>query len=226
MRKIVRNVTWKPAVFPTVTMEDLHYTPTKMKQLLRSYWNEEEATRFREAIAKRERHDFSALSMKMHGIPKRSQSMGFCMDNLVLSIRGDGRLEATMMYRSTEITRKFGADLVFLPWVFDQLGVKPDSVTFMFANAFWSGVFMPTAFLYEEPIPYLENLLRRDPQAFKNGTRALFRSTLGKDHVFKYSPEICEHEILWNTMPPRKIKLVQDFMVSHLDPTYVRKHLP
>lgn len=223
VRKIVTNIQHTFTTLPRVKYEDLGYTQAKFKQLQRNYWDEEEAKAFRALREKREKHGFSVLAIHPHGQAKREDSMGFCIDTLVLATDGE-RQDVTMFYRSTEVTRKFAGDLCFLPWVFDQLEIQPTTVTFNFAAAYFSGVFMGTLFRYADPIEFLAYLRENDPQMFKGGMRFLYRSVQRRDRVFPYSPENREHQLMWQVLTPKTIATIKAYLEKHLSLEYQKRH--
>ena len=214
-RKIVRNMLWTPGKIPEVDLTAIGYVRpnTKLKALQRMYFNPEEASRIRGLLKKREGQAFSALCMSMRGGDKHGKSMGHCIDSISFSLGDDVR--ATVMYRSTELIKKFAADLAFIPWVFDQLEVKVDHVDFFFSNAYLSGVFFPTLFRYHEPIEFLEKIRKEEPELFIVATRFLRRTVRTEDQKFPYSPEQLQHEFSWKYFPQLMPK-ISKYLEKHL----------
>lgn len=222
-RKIVQDITWEieiddeeydhNAVF-TGSYEDLGYGKNKHKQLVRNYVNPEEFERVKTILAKRRKQGFTSVALSMRGGKKDSRSMGWCMLNIVVT-RKRGFESVEVQYRSTEAILKFGGDLVFIPWVFKELGLNPGIVRFRFANAFLAGIFTPTLFGHPEgpdPIKFLEYLEVADPELFPGGTRWLLRASYKKDQFFPYAPHAQQHRILWSTLTKRKIGDIRDFL--------------
>lgn len=221
VRKIVTNLVWAPESLPSVTYEELGYTLAKAKQLQRNYWDEARAEEFRQLRAKRKKHGFSVLSMHPHGEKKREDSMGFCIDTIVAQFTPD-RTDATIFYRSTEVTRKHAGDLCFLPWIFDQLDLQPQTVTFQYAAAYLSGVFVGTLFRYMDPIDVLETIQARDPILFRGGMRFLYRAVQSPDLKFPYSPEDREHKLLWKILSVPQIEKVRAYLTARLPEEYTQ----
>lgn len=220
VRKICQGVTWeinraKMAVdgsdWPELTYQDLGYGTNKAKQLQRNYFDPEEVARVRLQLQKRGRAAFTAVAMNMKAGKKDSRSMGHCMQTMVIS-RTPKVTTVEMQYRSTEAILKFGGDVVFLPWVFEQLDIDPSVVRFHFANAYLSGVFFPTLFTTWNPISFLETLWTHDQKLFAGGTRFLLRSAYKKDQKFPYSPEQLQHRFLWERVGSPTIKRVKDYL--------------
>lgn len=212
VRKICQDISWMaPTPWPEVTYEDLGYGKNKFKQLQRNYYDKEEIERVKLQLAKRANAAFTAVAMNMKAGKKDSRSMGHCMQTLIIS-RTPKVVTAEMQYRSTEAILKFGGDVVFLPWIFEQLQIEPSLVRFHFANAYLSGVFFPTLFQWWNPVSFLEVLWAHDQKLFAGGTRFLLRSAYKKDQHFPYSPENLQHRFLWERIGKDKINQIKEYL--------------
>lgn len=214
-RKIVQGVGFQLDAIPPVDLARIGYNPkVKMNALKRMYFNPDEAERVKSLLEHRKDQAFSAVAMSMRGGAKDRRSMGWCMESLVIGTTPK-RTTAEVMYRSTEVIRKFTADLAYLPWVFEQLEVEPESVRFHFANAYLSGVFFPTLFLWWEPLLLLDRLRREEPKLFVVATRFLRRSVRTPDQRFPYSPENQQHQYAWANYP-EKMREIHEFLEAYL----------
>lgn len=216
VRKIVQDITWEVDRLPVVTFEQLGYSKNKLKQLQRNYVNEEEFDRVLGVLTKRSDQSFTSVALSLRGKPKDSRSMGHCMLSLVVT-RGNKLETVEIQYRSTELILKFGGDLAFMPWVFDQLGLNPDLIRFRFANAYLSGVFFPTLCSMWDPIDFFDLLWKKDKKLFAAGTRFFLRSAYKKEQHFPYSPENQQHKFLWARVKKAQIDRIRDYLE--------RKHL-
>lgn len=210
LRKLVVSVGYTSREWPIVSLEDLGYTNAKLTSLERMYYNAESVERARALLKKREDQAFSPVSVSMHGGEKRANSLGWCMNSLVVT-QTPKTTRVELLYRSTEIIRKFTADLVFLPKIFERLEIKPDEYSFHFSNAFISGVFYPTLFQWVDPIAYLTELQSHEPEFYHVSTKFIRRSVRGKDQVFPYSPENNQHRMAWARIPEHMKNLHQYF---------------
>lgn len=219
-RRISTNVLWQPERLPWITLEQMAHLgyarpETKLKALDRMYYNELEAARVRALLKKREGQAFSAVSMSMLAGAKDARSMGHCLSAIMLSLTPK-RAEVTVTYRSTELIKKFSADLAFIPRVLERIGVmKPDRVSFFFSNCFVSGVFFPTLMRYVDPIEFLEFLRKREHPMFIVATRFLRRSVRTREQDFPFSPERMQHEFAWKHYP-EKMPLIRRYLKEHL----------
>lgn len=196
VRKIVQSVGYSLPSIPRFEMTDVGYTKAKEKAIFRMYYNEAEVERVKALLIKRRGQAFSAISMSMRAGAKRSDSMGHCIEAIVFAVTKEHRI-AEVVYRSTEVIRKFSADLWFLPRVFEAVGFEATTVKFYYTNAYLSGVFFPMLFTWWHPIAFLERLKVKDHKLFVGGTRFLRRSVARSDQVFPYSPENQQHQYFW-----------------------------
>lgn len=206
LRKLVVSIgcTYGPSL-PSVSLEEIGYTKAKLKALDRMYYNVEAVEKARALLKKREDQAFSPIAVSMHGGAKRADSLGWCMESLIVT-KTPKRCRVEVLYRSTEIIRKFQADLIFLPKIFERLEITPDEVSFHFSNAFISGVFYPTLFQWVNAIDYLNFLKENEPKFYQVSTKFLRRSVKKADQAFPYSPENNQHRLGWERIP----KTMQD----------------
>jgi hypothetical protein len=210
VRKIMQDVTWSMRELPEVQFSDI-YGPNKFKQLVRNYVNEEEFARVRTVLDKRRDQSFTSVAVSMRGAKKEPRSQGWCLLSIIVS-RSKDTETVEVQYRSTELILKFGGDLAFLPWVFDQLNLDPDLIRFRFANCFISGVYFPYVAKFIPPVNFLEKVWRDDRKLFAQGTRFFLRSAYKQDQVFPYSPENVAHRFAWKTIGKKGMREVRDYL--------------
>ena len=211
VRKIVQDVHVSTPSLPEISFETLGYGKNKFTQLKRNYVNPEEFNRVKEILSKRSGHEFTSVALSLRGAKKDSRSQGWCMLDLIVS-RMKKYESVDINYRSTEVTLKFGGDLAFLPWVFEEIGVNPNIIRFHFANLYLSGVFLPTLCAFWDPIDLLEYLWTHDRKLFSGGTRFFLRSSYKEDQVFPYSPEQQQHKFLWENFTHTEIRNIRQYL--------------
>ncbi len=215
VRKIINGMTWtlpEPGI-PVINFSELGYGSNKFKQLQRNYVNEEEFARVRAVLDRRKGQSFTSVACSMRGASKGNRSMGHCILSIVVTrTKAEERVE--VQYRSTELTLKFGGDLVFLPWVFDQLGLDPDHVTFRFANCYLSGVYLPYLVTFADPIEILSDILKTDREFFKHATRFFLRSSMEEKQFFPYSPENVAHRFNWKHQTEGEMASIRSWLIS------------
>lgn len=96
---------------------------------------------------------------------KRASVMGPCIQSVVLTLLKRGVIEVDIFYRTTEVLKKFPADLVFLRDVLLKPFNLPEDVTvnFFFSNLTVHPMYFVTIIpLLEDPIEDLEDIRLAD----------------------------------------------------------------
>ncbi len=155
-------------------LSDLGYsdTGTKMSQLVRDYTNYESIEEAKAAFHTRKDQAVTAWNISTIGAVK-TNAQGHCISNIIVGYHSPRvtldrkpRLTVDILYRTTELLRKFGADLLFLrnnlipdilegnPWEIET----PDLVRMYFPSCFFSALFIPVFYQYIDPVGYLQEL--------------------------------------------------------------------
>lgn len=205
VRKLVQAVNWETTSLPMLTYTSLGYKANKEKQLFRNYWNDAEFERVQAVLNKRAKKEATSVAMSMRGAQKDSRSQGWCMLSVVFTQLEDRRV-IEVQYRSNELILKLGADLVFLQALAERMDFQPNLWRFRFANAYLSGVFMPTLCSFCDPVRFLDYLWEHDKKLFAGGTRFFLRSSYKKDQSFPYSPENQQHKFAWERLNMKRIR--------------------
>jgi len=195
------TLTWGELISATLTYEDLGYTKMKGRQLERIYWPQEGMDAMLEKLSLRKFKPHSSVAVSMAAGVKDSRSQGHCMLSTVVTQTSQGR-HVDLQYRSTEITQKFLADLVFFKHKLVPLfgDYPPKFIRFRFANTYLSAVFAPIWMRYEpEPLKVFLELRDQDPKFFRTfglATRKFFNDTHNYSYrtrvkMFEYYKEHC-----------------------------------
>lgn len=191
-RKILRDQT---IVFPgrelvarpPLVMADAGYTKSKMRLLTKLYLHEESQQAALRLWDKRlsmgkygsvsfhcYNHLIKGLGLRhpcekhneQTGKVNRASTMGPCIQSVVITLLDKKRCAVHVFYRTTELLKKYPADLVFLRDVlldpFELPGLV--DITCYFANVTVHPMYMATIMpLLPDPIGYLEQLAIADP---------------------------------------------------------------
>lgn len=165
-------------------LEDAGYTRSKLAHLVRGYLHEESvemALKLWEL--RRTKQSYGSVGITtynhfikndMHKKSKRASVMGPCIQALtVTQIKGNnskgtgGSYSIDAFYRTTEVLKKFPADLVFIRDVllkdFDFSGMEFRGMTCHFANVTVHPQYFVTAIpMMEDPIRELERIKKKD----------------------------------------------------------------
>jgi len=170
------------------TLPDLGYSQagSKMKQLTRDYYNEESVNEAKKIIKGRKKQSVTSIGISTLGA-KKNNSQGHCIRSITVNYFEDKvtpnkrpRFTIDLLYRSTELLRKFAADLIFLhdimipdiiegnPWGYEA----PDEIRFYFSSCFFSGLFIPVFFQFTDPVEFMKELKQ------KHGDTVFYRRCL------------------------------------------------
>lgn len=154
---------------------------------------------------------------------KRASVMGPCIQSVVLTWMKKGHVEVDIFYRTTELLKKFPADLVFirdeLLHDFDLRGLK--KVNFHFANVTVHPMYYVTI------IPHLGNDVFKELDALKKSDRRMF------DWVIKWTARyLCPEHLRGIQKFAQAMRTRQDGL-NRIDKklmvkvqAYLRKHHP
>lgn len=180
-RKIIRTVQldFKPEnnqLGRSLKIADCGFTQSKLTMLRKNYLNPES---HRVAIdlwnKRKEQQRYGSVGfttynhlIKQHaGASPRASVMGPCIQSVVITLTHKNTYAIDAFYRTTELFKKFPADLVFLrdellkPFDFD--GMQFTGATFHFANVTLHPMYFVTlAPLLEDPAEELNRLKRKD----------------------------------------------------------------
>lgn len=180
-----------------VTYPDLAFTERgKTGQLKRNYFDQ---TYWDKAVAKfveRKGKPHTSVGIPLRAQGKDSRSQGFCMQNLILSqtyANKKSRVTIDVFYRSTEVTQKMMADLLFFRDVIPKYLLEPcglkvedvDAVRFHFANAYLSGVFM-SVILRMNPDGAINFLHEIEDKRFQRSACSVTAHYLRRVNVYNY----------------------------------------
>jgi len=196
VRKIVQGMTFETDSLPEVDLSSLGYRGVgdgKIRQLIRNYWNQDHIDAALTKLKARRDSPHTSVAVSCEGEKKSTKSQGFCLRSVIIT-QTPKKLEADIVYRSTEVIQKFTADLVLLPKIFEALEVKPQKIRFYFANAFLSALYFPSLFLNVDPIHYLEQLRVHDPKFYRTAINA-FAKFLETECRYQYRQRVYQYQV-------------------------------
>jgi hypothetical protein len=183
-RKILRNrhFTFRvPDLDPdTLTMQDCGFTKSKMSMLRRNYLNQESVDAGLQLWAGRivkNKYGSVGVSTYNHymkgdvkGATPRGSVMGPCIQSFTLTLLNDKQTSVDIFYRTTELFKKYPADLVFLrdvllePFKFPG-GIK--DINFHFANITCHPMYFVTLIPHlDDPCKEMDRIKAKDKHFF------------------------------------------------------------
>ena len=226
-RKIIQNLELQFPFECDLTLADAGYTSMKMRQLERNYlWQESVDSAVDLWNRYRQRPKYRSVSFSCYGHfvkdhhGPRGSVMGPCMQSVVLTMDNKGKTaEITVLYRTTEIFKKFPADLVFLKerllsgFDFSEMTMAP--IRCYYVNA----TIHPAYFVIliphlEDPIEELRWLRKVDPYFWEWVVKWTARYTIEKySHgIAKFSQALQVKKYAVNRITGEKLIELQRYL--------------
>lgn len=230
-KKIVRNKRLKIRKFnDPIDIFEIGYKNTKLTLLNKLYTHEEslssavEQWQDRVAGGRYGSVGFSCYNhiLKPHSgetSNKRSSKMGPCLQAMTVTIIPNDGAAIDVFYRTTEILKKFPADLVyidrFLMPRFDWSIIQPVEMTCHFANITVSSNYTSVilTIMEEDPVDYLDELAQADPQ-FHRSTLAWLNRFLF-DNTYKFKQARRTGEAMRRLMTEERRQQLISYVRSH-----------
>lgn len=184
-RKVVQAVRfdyeWDEDTVHDLKMEDAGFTKSKMSMLIRNYYLEpsvKAAVMLWKERLKKKKYGSVGFSCYAHfvkgdltGATKMGSKFGPCIQAVTLTYHKK-RTTVDVYYRSTELFKKFPADLVFIRDIllpkFNFREAPIDKIRFYCANVSVHSMYAVTLFpSMKDPIAFLERVRRKDPFFWK-----------------------------------------------------------
>lgn len=203
-KKILRNQSFFfPDPLGPITVEEIGFTKAKMSLLKKAYIHEESLSSAADQWNNRKRYKprshwsvgFSCYNhiLKSHSRVDDEDSMGSimgpCLQAVTISHTIQGVAEVDVFYRTTEVFKKFPADLVLLRdhllSRFDFERTPLGSMTFHVANMTVSPTYAPVALgASKDPLSFLDDILRGDPKFHKLVSTWTYKLLKGPESKF------------------------------------------
>lgn len=215
-RKIIGNVVHTMTdLKDDLHMVDLGYTKSKMSMLKRLYLVEESRDAVVPLWEKRlKQRKYGSVSFTCSGHTtksdpakgsKRASVMTPCIQSMSLTYYGDHTTTAHAYYRTTEIFKKFPADLVFIRDVLLEPFGMPDRLTFMLANVTVHPMYFATlAPNLDDPVGALEAIEEVDPKFWEWCVKWTARYLIPEYHrgIQKYAQGMRVHDMFQELIDP------------------------
>lgn len=203
-KKILRGLSYRfPDPLGPLTIEEVGYTPTKMSLLRKAYIHEESLQSARDQWNNRKNykakshwsvgfttynHILKAHS-KMEGHTGIGSVMGPCLQAVVITHMPNGLADIEVFYRTTELFKKFPADLVLIRdhfldgFDFDRTPLS--GMTIRVCNMTVNPTYVTTMLtLDKKPFDILEQIAVADPQLHRNFAKASLGVLDGPESTF------------------------------------------
>lgn len=235
-RKIIRNRSYTfKNIRDDLQMADAGYTKSKMTMLTKNYFHDESRSVAIDLWNKRlgqRKYGSVSFTCFAHFVKggsidakrsKRASVFGPCIQSVSLTYLNDHTCAVDVFYRTTELFKKFPADLVFLRDVllrgFDFSKCPLRSITFHFANITIHPMYAVTLLpLIDDPIGELEELRTLDPHFYSWLVKWTARYLVPEYNrgIQKFAQAMRVHDDAHNRLKePLKSKLIKYLKDNH-----------
>lgn len=205
------------------TLDMMGYHSKKLRMLRELYLNQaSREAALRQLQLRREKGSYGSTGMTCynHYEKKNQKIMGPCIQSVVLTHRKKGVIDVDVFYRTTEIFKKFGADLIFLKELLEPFKITSyGTLTFHFANATYHPMYWVVASPYlDDPTATLREIKTIDPQVWLGILRWTVRYTRQEPALskFKQGERVSKH--LHRLLPRDKLVPLAAYIEKYLPP--------
>jgi hypothetical protein len=233
-RKILRVRTLRfQGLDDSLQLADAGFTSHKMRYLMRAYMHEESLRVAVDLWSRRRVQDkYGSVGVtcynhfiKSEKTSKRASVMGPCIQSFTVTYLDKRTYAVDVFYRTTELLKKFPADLVFLRDVllkpFDFSGMTLDGVTCHFANITVHPMYFATVLpLLPYPITSLRYLRDRDKYFHDWVVKWTARYVCDEFHrgIAKFAQALRVHKDARGRLHPDSLRAVQEYVRENHPP--------
>lgn len=237
-RKILRGKTMIfTSLDDSLQLKDAGFTSHKMRYLMRAYMHEESLRVAVDLWGRRRVQDkYGSVGVtcynhfiKSEKTSKRASVMGPCIQSMVVTYLNRRQYSVDMFYRTTELLKKFPADLVFVRDVllkpFDFTGMELVEVRCHFANVTVHPMYFATVLpLIPDPVASFEFLKLKDPYFHDWVIKWTARYTCDEFHrgIAKFAQALRVHKDAHERLTPESLAAVQAYIRANHPPLKTR----
>jgi hypothetical protein len=197
---------------PDITLSMLGFSKKKITMLTDYYLNEESVrVALYQLEHRREKNTYGSVGITTynHFAKKERPMHGPCIQSVVLTHSKGGKIDMDVFYRTTEIFKKFAADLIWLREIFlPQFNITNGGVVrFHFANITYHPMYWVVSAPYlSSPVESLIRIHSQDPITWKGIIRWTERYVKQPDNLlkFKQAHRVSKHMHLLVPKPKMK----------------------
>jgi len=231
-RKIHRGYSFTiTKIADDLKMEDVGYSKYKQTILTKGYLHAESrdmAVKLWEGRLARKKYGSVGFHCFSHLVKggdletkrsKRASVMGPCIQSVSVTLDNNGHAHVDLFYRTTELFKKFPADLVFIRDVllapFDFTTAPLKSLNFHFANVTCHPMYFVTLLhMLDDPIGELEHLKKKDKFFFDWTVKWTARFLCPEYHrgIAKFAQALRVKKAADESIPPKLMKTLQKYL--------------
>lgn len=210
--------------FPcTIRLDDCGYTAKKINDLTKSYYHDESFLGALELWKSRGDKpgsvSFSTMveTQKRHvGSSRIASKIGPCLGVISVSRWPDGRLVVDGFWRSTELYKKFPADLIWLDKLLKPFGIPDGSLmNCYFANITLNAMYNAQLLVHlDNPVAHLKHLAKIDPQYHRNVCRNLRYYLIDDNGIKNFAQALRVRDFVKESIKPSVARHLVSYLQS------------
>ncbi len=222
-KRISRGMTFETTIEdlmePDITLDMLGFSKKKITMLTDYYLNDESVrVALYQLEHRRKKGTYGSVGVTTynHFAKKERPMHGPCIQSVVFTHSPSGKIDMDVFYRTTEIFKKFAADLIWLREVFlPQFNIPSNSgvVRFHFANITYHPMYWVVSAPYlTNPEYHLIDIKKTDPLTWKAIIRWTNRYVQKEASLekFKQGQRVSKH--MHRLVPPAQMKLLAKYI--------------
>lgn len=238
-RKIIRgHVMTMEEIKDDLKIEDSGYTNYKMNKLTKDYFHPEShrvARELWEGRLKQRKYGSVGFTTYNHLIKsdpakrsKRASVMGPCIQSVCLTLLNNQQTSIDVFYRTTEILKKFPADLVFIRDVLlSGFEFDLESINFHFANVTVHPMYFVTILpLLKYPIDEMERIKAKDQYFYNWLVKWAARYICPEHHrgIAKFAQAMRVYDDVHNRISKKQLTELREYFIDN-HPGYRREYI-
>lgn len=224
-KRISRNVQlempYENLLKDEITLDMLGFSKRKISMLTEYYLNEESVRVAKYQLENRiEKGTYGSVGVSTynHFAKKERPMHGPCIQSVVLTHAVGGKIDIDVFYRTTEVFKKFAADLIWLRTVFlPQLPVSGSKgkLRLHFANTTFHPMYWAVSAPHlQDPVADLNEIYKLDKVMWKGIIRWTYRYVTQPESLQKFKQAFRVSKHMKRLTDPKKMKVLEKYILS------------
>lgn len=214
------KLTYKELLEDPISLDMLGFSKRKISMLTEYYFNEESVIVAKKQLAyRREKNSYGSTGVTCYNhFSKKERPMhGPCIQSIVFTHIPNGNHRVDIFYRTTEVFKKFAADLIWLRDIMlPQFKLQPQTIiTFHFASTTFHPMYWAVVAPYlGNPVVELGVIRKIDPIIWRGIIRWTNRFLSESESLEKFKQGLRVSKHLKRLMDPKKLKQLEKYVTK------------
>lgn len=221
-RNVLLEVPYARLFKNEISLDMLGFSKRKIIMLTEYYLNTESVRVAKYQLENRiEKGTYGSVGVSTynHFAKKERPMHGPCIQSVVFTHVVGGKISVDVFYRTTEIFKKFAADLIWLSTIFfpqfPMIKDKRGTIRFHFANTTFHPMYWAVSAPYlEDPVEELNDVKKIDYVMWKGIIRWTYRYVTQPASLLKFKQAHRVSKHMKRLMEPKKFKKLEKYILS------------